>query len=1058
MLKLVYAALNVRPEERTRALLLLGFGFFMGVFLATFQLTSETQLITQAGADENSANLIRQGLFAAALLGVVSTGLFAFFQNRISFGVFSIANLTFIFLVVVTFYVLFRVLPQEYIKTLSFIQFAFLGPVVAVFLLGFWGIFGRLFDLRQSKRIIGGIDTGQLLAAILTFFTIGLGASVAETYNLLLVSAISVIGAMVFLIIIVNKFKLGEVKAGYEQSRHVTFKEMIGSRYVVLLGLFISFSIFAYLLVENSYLSALSEQYPVTEEASLRQFLGWFSGSILILSFVFQTFFNDRVIAEYGLRVSLTILPVILGVIALLVIFVGSVTGQTAVTTAYFTFFLFVALAKLFITFLRDALESPAFKLYFMTLDNKIRFDIQAKIEGVVVEFAKVIAGGAIILLGLLSFFEIIHYYYILLFIVAGWIYLAGKLYAEYRNRIRAKLESQDIALEEMDIVQDALIANIQHNLQSEKPATAVFSFKLLEKINPVYVAPSINTLMKHDSEIVRDFAQHTMNVVRGVSVSDRYIISAASEEAKKGRILLTDQEIRSLLQTGEVSKKRLAKLCRSEDAQDRQYGAELIGNMESEDSLSFMLELLHDIDKNVRIAAITSAKKRHNLEILNGLVYNLKSAAYSNLAKSTLYVIGRKALPVLDNAFYKGGQDAQVMLRIVQIMGRIGGRLAMEMLWNKIDYPDKIISSQVLDSLSQTGFKATLGQITRIKYAIESNISDIAWNIAAYLEIPDNKNTKQLRVALKEENDHDIRYIYTLLSMLYDAKSIYLVKQNLESGTSEGITYAIELLDVLLAEDLKQKIIPILDDISDTEKVKKLQIFYPRAKLSTKIALKFLINRDFTQSNRWTKACSLYQIGRLKIAEFKYDLIANLFNPDMMVKQMAAWGLHNIDHEYYLENVARLDKDTKAGLDSLILNRREDFLQGDLIFEKVRFLKSMKVFKGITGLLLSYVADNMPTKQLTEGETLNLGGEMAQNFIIVRSGKANLYTNGELSKSLESKNFVGEQIDNQEDKSSGLIVALEDTNLLIINKDRYYELLSDNLLFAQSVIKYMTA
>ena len=1058
MLKLVFAALNIRPEEQERALLLLGFGFFMGIFLATFQLASETQLITQAGAEGDSAKIISQGLFAAALLGVISTGLFAFFQNRVSYGVFSVANLLIIFLVVITFYLLFRFLPEEYIRILSFIQFAFLGPVVAVFLLGFWGVFGRLFNLRQSKRIIGGIDTGQLLAAIITFFSIGLGANVFATYNLLIVSAISVIGAMVFLMIIVNKYKLGHTASGYEQSEHVSIKEMVSSKYVVLLALFISFSIFAYLLVENSYLSALSEQYPVEEEASLRQFLGWFSGSILVLSFIFQTFFNDRIIAEYGLRIALTILPVILGLLTIAVILVGNISGQSAAAGVVFSFFLFVSLNKLFITFLRDALENPAFKLYFMTLANNIRFDIQAKIEGVVVELAKVIVGGVIILLGLLSFFELIHYYYILIFVIIGWIFLAGMLYAEYRNRIRAKLESKDIAEDEIDFVQDSVIANIQHNLENKSPETAVFSFKLLEKINPIYVASAINTLMKHNSDIVRDFAQKAMNLVRGVSVSNKYIIVASNEDSGKDKILLTNQEINSLLNTGEISKKRLAKLCRSEDAQDRQYGAELIGNMESEDSLSFMIELLQDIDTNVRLAAITAAKKRSNIEIINALVINLKSSTYSNQAKNALYVIGKTALPILDNSFYKSRQDGQVMLRIVQIMGRIGGRTAMEMLWNKIDYPDKIISSQILTSLSQTGFKANLSQITRIKYAIENNISDIAWNISAYLEVPDNKNTRQLRSALKEENTHDVRHIYTLLSMLYDSKSIHLIKQNIESATSEGITYAIELLDVLLAEDLKQKIIPILDDISDTERVSKLNIIYPRAKLSTQLALKFLINRDFTQSNRWTKSCAIYQIGRLKIAEFKYDLIANLFNPDIMVKEMAAWGIYNIDPELYFEHIERLPVQTKTELDRKILNRNIDFEQGDLAFEKVRFLQTMDVFSTITGLILSYVANSMPTKLLTEGDTLNLDGDMAQYFIIIRAGQVNQYSNGELLRTLEAKNFIGEQLDNQEDNSSNLIVALEDTNLLLINKDRYYELLSDNLLFAHSVIQYMTA
>jgi hypothetical protein len=383
---------------------------------------------------------------------------------------------------------------------------------------------------------------------------------------------------------------------------------------------------------------------------------------------------------------------------------------------------------------------------------------------------------------------------------------------------------------------------------------------------------------------------------------------------------------------------------------------------------------------------------------------------------------------------------------------------MAKEMLWNKIDYPDKLISSQVLDSLSETGFKASLSQVTRIKFAIESNISDIAWNIAAYLEVPDNKNTRQLKQAIKEENDHDIRHIYTLMSMLYDARSIHLIKNNLESGTSEGVTYALELLDVLLAEDVKQKIMPILDDTSDAEKVKKLQVFYPRARLSTQLVLKFLINRDFTQSNRWTKACSLYQIGRLKIAEFKYDLIANLFNPDIMVCQMAAWGIYNLDRELYFEHIARLPEELRQALDEKIVHRETEIGEGNLIFEKVRFLQSMKVFSQTTGLILSYLADSMPTRNVAEGETLNLGGDMAAYFVIVRSGKLNYYINGELVKEMKERNFIGESVENQDVNNSRLLVALEDAKLLMINKDRYYELLSDNLQFAQTVIRYMTA
>jgi len=270
---------------------------------------------------------------------------------------------------------------------------------------------------------------------------------------------------------------------------------------------------------------------------------------------------------------------------------------------------------------------------------------------------------------------------------------------------------------------------------------------------------------------------------------------------------------------------------------------------------------------------------------------------------------------------------------------------MAIDMLWNKIDFPDKIISSQALDSLSEAGFRAEVSRISRIKYSIEGNISDIGWNIAARMEVPDNKHTSLLRMALKEENEHDIKYVYTLLSMLYDAKSIHLIRQNIESATSEGVTYAIELLDVLLSDDLKQKIIPILDDISDIDKIKKLQVFYPRSKLSTQLVLKFLINRDFTQSNRWTKACAIYQIGRLKIKDFKFDLIANLFNPDKMVMEMAAWGLYNIDPDLYKEHTLRLSREVKEALDNKIVGRTDGIGNGNLLFEKVQFLQPMDVF-----------------------------------------------------------------------------------------------------------------
>src|SRR5690606_10204631 len=236
--------------------------------------------------------------------------------------------------------------------------------------------------------------------------------------------------------------------------------------------------------------------------------------------------------------------------------------------------------------------------------------------------------------------------------------------------------------------------------------------------------------------------------------------------------------------------------------------------------------------------------------------------------------------------AFYRSGQNTQIMLKILQTIGRIGGARAKELLWNKIDYPNKMVVSQVLLSLGECGFKAGPLQATRIRYAIEADIADIRWNLSAIQEIDDDGFNDQVKTSLRWEVQSDIDHIYMLLAMLYDTRSIQLVKENIDSGTADGITYAIELLDVFLAEQLKQRVIPVLDDLSDAERINRLEDFYPRVKLDSKLVLKFIINRDFTQSNRWTKACVLFQIGMQRIADFKLDLIAQMFNPDLFIQE----------------------------------------------------------------------------------------------------------------------------------------------------------------------------
>jgi hypothetical protein len=1044
--------LNVKEEEQNQVLLMLGTGFFIGIFIATYQVTAESLFLNQMSERINQAFLI------SGALGIASTFIFAALQRTIKFSTLTFVTIILIVLGTTGIYTFYQSQDRQMHDNVLFLMYCLTGPITALLLLSYWGIFGRLFNFKQSKRIIGWIDTGQLIAFIIANFLIPLTSSlIPHTEDYLIICNIAIVGSLVCLILISRNYSLNKNDPSeFDESvkTETTFVKMFQDRYVMLLSLFLVTSMVTYMFNQYAFQTLINKQYP--DQRDLTNFIAYFNGAIYALSLLMQTFVNERIISTYGIRVSLFVLPIVTGILA----FGSSITGLVfgfsleSGPEAFVFFFLLVALTRLFNVMLRDSLENPVFKLLFIPLDNRYRFNIQSKVEGVISESGRFIAGVIIFAFALIPFFEII-WIPVIVVVLCGIYFLAiGKLYDGYKTKIRSKLENTDFSQDKLELGFAQITLRLEDRLLATNEARAIFSFKLLEKINPSKVGQWVNNLMRNTSDEATDYAQRRMNEIKGLSVSEKYVIKIHKDSDGTGKNVLTKNDLELILNSGgEITKARIQKLCRSLDISDRQYAAELLLHSASEENISFLIELLHDPEIKVRRTAITTAIKRNNNEVIYSLIDNLNNSLFSNQAMNSLILIGGKALVQLDGAFYRSGQNTQTMIRIIQIIGRVGGQKAKDLLWNKIDYPDKVIVSQVLLSLGECGFKAGISQITRIKYAIESDIGDITWNLGALQELADNERTVEVREAILREIQNDTDHIYMLLAMLYDTRSIQLVKENIESGTSEGITYAVELLDVFLSEQLKVKVIPVIDDLSINEKISRLEVFYPRVKLDEKLVLKFLINRDFTQSNRWTKSCVIQLIGNLKITDFKLDLIAQLFNPDRLIREISAWSLYQIDPDLYHSNAERLGEDVKRWLDRAIVPGNSSKL---MLFEKVLFYKRIEIFENIPGISLSFIADISRELRLKKDEQISIDEKLNNDFFIVYSGSARYYSKGNHQNDFIAGQFIGEVLAPVGFVNSNLLVANADTILLRVNKDQFYELLADNVKLADRVLEYI--
>src|SRR5256885_6696310 len=58
------------------------------------------------------------------------------------------------------------------VRTFYSFGFALVLPFTFVVQLVFWGAFGRMFNVRDGKRLIGSVDIGTDIASMIAFFSI----------------------------------------------------------------------------------------------------------------------------------------------------------------------------------------------------------------------------------------------------------------------------------------------------------------------------------------------------------------------------------------------------------------------------------------------------------------------------------------------------------------------------------------------------------------------------------------------------------------------------------------------------------------------------------------------------------------------------------------------------------------------------------------------------------------------------------------------------------------------------------------------------------------------
>ncbi len=340
------------------------------------------------------------------------------------------------------------------------------------------------------------------------------------------------------------------------------------------------------------------------------------------------------------------------------------------------------------------------------------------------------------------------------------------------------------------------------------------------------------------------------------------------------------------------------------------------------------------------------------------------------------------------------------------------------------------------------------------IKQSIAEDISVIIWLLASINDIGESPELKDLHAALEFELSKKREDVFLLLSLIYNPVTIKHIREKIESKDNDSRVYALEIIDMTLSEDLKTLIIPILDDLSFKETMNQYDYLFPQEKLSIPERLKDIVNKDYSKINPWTKACAMELMPIFPCADAEQQYAANLVNPNDIIMEIAANNLYMVNMEKYLDISVRLagnKRDRLSGITKLL--QRRQFTKMSLTINKVRSIKSNKLFEKIPEIVLLTLASPAPEIELEQGEFLNFNIK-EQKFYLIASGNLKPVADS-AEKNFEDYSVIGEIIPEVWLNGNMQFQATERSLILELDIDLLYSLMTDHPEISKRIINF---
>ncbi len=476
---------------------------------------------------------------------------------------------------------------------------------------------------------------------------------------------------------------------------------------------------------------------------------------------------------------------------------------------------------------------------------------------------------------------------------------------------------------------------------------------------------------------------------------------------------------------------------------------------------------LLNYDNKVIKTATIHMVNKFKSDEFLKMLVKYVESDEYYHICGEALLATGDKVLDDFNEYFKKKASPA-ILIRIIQILAKIGSTKAKSILLSHINYPDRNVQHEVITALYFCKFQAKDNEIPIIRKKLEELIDNILWIYSCVLDIEAERNTLKLMQALDVDRQIRFEMLFKLLGFMYDPRIINIIRKNI---IGQNTIFAIEIIDNFISKDVKNLITPLFDDISTVQKIKKYNKIFPQTKLGFYNRLKDIIVQDYDKLGEWSISKAIELIGRIhskgkgtqdsdenlrnyndvaiwskentakilhriKRSEIPDEVFLCLFHPDEIVYSTAAriiFEENPLKCAEYLENMS----DNKKHLLKDLQNN------GYILSDKIKLLKKHSMLFSLPENYIAVLAKVCTVAMLEKGEFMNTTDDSGEDRVIIIV-KGSLEATDYNKKVVEFKKNERIMPGINLHKSISKLQVTSRTSALLINKYDYFNIMLD--------------